>query len=168
MTFDWSMVLSKSDLRGPPKTTLFFSFRICLCIYKTLFLCQLTHHAIIKMFKLSFCGSDKKMPTNNFCNPLFGLGLKVYADMSWLLVFKDGLKRVLALQKSAKKLPGKLIMKFVWTPQNPFFYIKDKKKKNLYIQNVGHIWAYIHANSQGLLKKVLTDLIRPNMSKKCG
>ena len=30
-------------------------------------------------------------------------------------------------------------------PQNPFFCIKAKK---LYIQNVGHIWAYIHANSQ--------------------
>ena len=34
-------------------------------------------------------------------------------------------------------------------PQNPFFCIKDKK---LYIQNVGHIWAYIHANSQDFWK----------------
>ena len=31
-------------------------------------------------------------------------------------------------------------------PKTPFLY-KGKKTK-LYIQNVGHIWAYIHANSQ--------------------
>ena len=36
------------------------------------------------------------------------------------------------------------MIKFVWTPKPPFLY-KDKK---LYIQNVGHVWAYIHANSQ--------------------
>ena len=46
-------------------------------------------------------------------------------------------------------------------PQNPFF-IKDKQ--NLHIQNVGHIWAYIHANYQDFWKK-LTDPIRQNMSK---
>ena len=37
-------------------------------------------------------------------------------------------------------------MNIFWTPKTPLFCIKDKKK--LYIQNVGHIWAYIHANSQ--------------------
>ena len=55
--------------------------------------------------------------------------------------------------KMAKKCQ-KLVMKLVWTPQKTFFCIKDKK---LYIKNVGQL--------PGLLKKVLTDLIRPNMSK---
>ena len=40
----------------------------------------------------------------------------------------------------------KLVMKFFWIPKNPIFFCKKDKK--LYIQNVGHIWAYIHANSQ--------------------
>ena len=31
-----------------------------------------------------------------------------------------------------------------WTPKTPFLY---KGSTNLYIQNIGHIWAYIHANS---------------------
>ena len=48
------------------------------------------------------------------------------------------------MAKMAKKCQ-KLGMEFFWTPKTPFF-IKDKKK--LFIQNVGHIWAYIHANSQ--------------------
>ena len=39
----------------------------------------------------------------------------------------------------------KLVMNFLLDPPNRLFCIKDKK---LYIQNVGHIWAYIHANSQ--------------------
>ena len=49
------------------------------------------------------------------------------------------------MAKMAKQCQ-KLVMTFFWTPQNPLFCIKDKK--NLYIPNVGHIWAYIHANSQ--------------------
>ena len=49
------------------------------------------------------------------------------------------------MAKMAKKMPetyGEILL----DPQNPLFCIKDKK--NLYIPNVGHIWAYIHANSQ--------------------
>ena len=53
------------------------------------------------------------------------------------------------MAKMAKKCQ-KLVMTFFWTPKNPFFCIKDKK--NLLIQNVGHIWAYIHANSQDFWK----------------
>ena len=50
------------------------------------------------------------------------------------------------MAKMAKKCQ-KLVMTFLLDPQNPlFFCIKDKKK--LFIQNVGHIWAYIHANSK--------------------
>ena len=32
-----------------------------------------------------------------------------------------------------------------YDPQKPFFYIKDNK--NLYIQIIGYIWAYVHAKS---------------------
>ena len=47
--------------------------------------------------------------------------------------------------KMAQKMPETCDEIFL-DPQNPlFFCIKDKK---LYIQNVGHIWAYIHANCQ--------------------
>ena len=53
------------------------------------------------------------------------------------------------MAKMAKKCQ-KLVIKFFWTPKNPFFCIKDKK--NLLIQNVGHIWAYIHANYQDFWK----------------
>ena len=49
------------------------------------------------------------------------------------------------MAKMAKKCQ-KFVMKLFWTHKNPFFCIKDKK--NLLIQIVGHIWAYIHANSQ--------------------
>ena len=38
----------------------------------------------------------------------------------------------------------RLMTKKCWTPQKTLFGINDK---NLYIQNVGHIWAYIHADS---------------------
>ena len=48
------------------------------------------------------------------------------------------------MAKMAKKCQ-KLVIKFFGPPKPPFFCIKDKK---LYIQNVGHIWACIHANSQ--------------------
>ena len=48
------------------------------------------------------------------------------------------------MAKMAKKCQ-KLVMKFFWTPKTPFFV---KGIKNLYIQKVDHIWAYIHANSQ--------------------
>ena len=51
----------------------------------------------------------------------------------------------------------------VLDPQNPLFCIMDKK--NLYIQNVGHIRAYIHANFQDFWRKKIKDPMRPNMSK---
>ena len=47
------------------------------------------------------------------------------------------------MAKMAKKMPETRDELFL-DPQNPLFYIKDKK---LYLQNLGHIWAYIHANS---------------------
>ena len=51
-------------------------------------------------------------------------------------------------------------------PQNPlFFCIKDKK--NLFIQNVGHIWAYIHANSQDFWKS-FNGSDKTKHIKKCG
>ena len=50
-------------------------------------------------------------------------------------------------------------------PQNPFFCIKDKK--NLLIQNVGHIWAYIHANSQDFWKS-FNGSDKTKRVKKCG
>ena len=56
-------------------------------------------------------------------------------------------------------------MKFFWTPKNPFFCIKDKK--NLLIQNVGHIWAYIHANSQDFWKS-FNGSDKTKHIKKCG
>ena len=46
--------------------------------------------------------------------------------------------------KMAKKMP-ETCDEICLDPQNPLFCIKVKK---IYIQNVGHIWAYIHANSQ--------------------
>ena len=46
-------------------------------------------------------------------------------------------------------------------PQNPIFCIKDNN--NLYIQDVGHIWAYVHADSCDIFEKVLMDPIRPNV-----
>ena len=50
-------------------------------------------------------------------------------------------------------------------PQNPFFCIKDKKY--LLIQNVGHIWAYIHANSQDFWKS-FNGSDKTKRVKKCG
>ena len=50
--------------------------------------------------------------------------------------------------KMAKKMPETCDENLL-DLQNPLFCIKDKK---LYIQNVGHIWAYIHANSQDFWK----------------
>ena len=44
------------------------------------------------------------------------------------------------------------------SPKMPFC-IKDPK--NLYIQNIGHIWAYVHANSWAKTKHV------KNVVKKC-
>ena len=52
-----------------------------------------------------------------------------------------------------------------WTPKTPFFCIKDKK--NLYIQNVGHMWAYIHANSQDFSKS-FNGSDKTKHVKKCG
>ena len=63
----------------------------------------------------------------------------------------------------ATKKCQKLVMNIFWTPKPPFC-IKDKKNC---IQNVGHIWAYIHANSQDFLK----SFNRSNKTKhvkKCG
>ena len=54
---------------------------------------------------------------------------------------------------------------FFFDPQNPLFCIKDKK--NLYIQNVGHIWAYIHANSQDFWKS-FNGSDKTKHVKKCG
>ena len=52
-------------------------------------------------------------------------------------------------------------------PQTPLFLYKGKK---LYIQIVGHIWAYIHANFQDLLKSFngsdKTKCVK-NVLKKC-
>ena len=42
------------------------------------------------------------------------------------------------MAKIAKKLP-ETCDENILDPQNPLFCIKDKK--NLYIQNVGHIWG---------------------------
>ena len=50
------------------------------------------------------------------------------------------------MAKMAKKCQKTCDEIFFGPPKTPFFCIKDKK--NLLIQNVGHIWAYIHANSQ--------------------
>ena len=52
------------------------------------------------------------------------------------------------MAKMAKNCWKLVIMK-LWTPK-PHFCIKDK---HLYIQNVGHIWAYIHADTQDFCKK---------------
>ena len=68
------------------------------------------------------------------------------------------------MAKMAKKCQ-KLVMKFFFDPQNPLFCIKDKKK--LYIQNVGHIWAYIHANSQDFWKS-FNGSDKTKCVKKCG
>ena len=57
------MILSKSDL---------FQFRKKFCVStKTLFV-PIDHHAIFNMFKLSFCGSDKKCQKLFFLNPFLG------------------------------------------------------------------------------------------------
>ena len=50
-------------------------------------------------------------------------------------------------------------------PQKPLFCIKDKK--NIYIQNVGHIWAYIFANSQDFWKS-FNGSDKTKRVKKCG
>ena len=68
------------------------------------------------------------------------------------------------MAKMAKKCQ-KLVMKFFWTPKKPLFCIKDKK--NLFIQNVGHIWAYIHANSQDFWKS-FNGSDKTKRVKKCG
>ena len=46
------------------------------------------------------------------------------------------------MAKMAKNCQRLMTTKF-WTHKTHFF-IQDK---NLYIQNIGHIWAYIHADS---------------------
>ena len=80
------------------------------------------------------------------------------------------LKRVLA--KKISHFDGQIGQKMPETcdeifldPQNPFFCIKDKK--NLLIQNVGHIWAYIHANSQDFWKS-FNGFDKTKRVKKCG
>ena len=52
-------------------------------------------------------------------------------------------------------------------PPKPLFGIKVLKKKNLYIQNVGHIWAYIYANSQDFWKS-FNRSNKIKHVKKCG
>ena len=54
---------------------------------------------------------------------------------------------------------------FVGPPKPPFLY--KVLKKNLYIQNVGHIWAYIHANSQDFWKQI-NGSDKTKCVKKCG
>ena len=56
------MVLSKSDL-WDPLNPIFLVQKKILCIYR------IDHHAIFKMFKLSFCGSDKKCQNIILLNP---------------------------------------------------------------------------------------------------
>ena len=57
---------------------------------------------------------------------------------------------------------------YFFGPPKPPFCIKDKK--NLYILNVGHIWAYIHANSQDFWKSFngsnKTKCVKKNVVKK--
>ena len=161
LTFNWSIVLSKSDIREP-QNTLFFSSGKIMCIYKNV-LCANWPQCHIKMFKLSFCGSDK--------NPIFFFlnlwqDLKVCcADLSWLLVFKDGLKKCSSFKKISH-FDGQNGQK-LGLPK-PLFCIKDKK--NLNIPNLGHIWAYIHANSHDFWKSLnRSDNTKhvKNCGKKC-
>ena len=149
------MVLSKSDLRDP-LNPLFWVQKKIMCIYKNI-LVPIDHHVIFKMFKLNFCGSDKKSPKIIFLNPFLGhfqkslTGSESMCRSIMASSFKRWSKKSSSLKKSAilmvkmaKKMPETCDEIFL-DPQNPLFCIKDKK---LYIQNVGHIWAYIHANSQ--------------------
>ena len=57
-----------------------------------------------------------------------------------------------------KKNRQRLVVKKMFTPKTNFFLYKGKQ--NIYIQNIGHIWGYIHA---GIFEKVLIYLIRPNV-----
>ena len=52
----------------------------------------------------------------------------------------------------------------IFLDPNPLFCIKDK---NLYIQNVVHIWAYIHANSQDFWESFNAS-DKTKHVKKCG
>ena len=128
------------------------------------------------MFKLSFCGSDKKCQKIIFLTPFWGtsknlwLDPKVCADLSCLLVYKNGLKKSSSLKNQSfwwPKWPKKarnLWWNFFGPPKPPFLY---KGYKNLYIQNVGHIWAYIHANSQDFWKS-FNGSDKTKHVKKCG
>ena len=58
----------------------------------------------------------------------------------------------------------RLVMTKFWAPKPPFFCIKEK---NLYIQNVGHIWAYIYADSQDFWKSFNVSG-KTKCVKKCG
>ena len=110
------MVLSKFDLKDP----LLVQNKFCVST-KTLFV-PIDHHAIFKMFQLNFCGSDKKLFGGTSKN--LWLDPKVCADLSWLLVFKDGLKKCYSFKKAAILMAEnyqKLVMKMFWTPKTPFF-----------------------------------------------
>ena len=68
LVFDWSMVLSKSDLRDPLNPLSLVQKKI-LFTYKIKLFVPIDHHAKFNIFKLSFCDLIK-MPI--LLKPLFG------------------------------------------------------------------------------------------------
>ena len=76
-----------------------------------------------------------------------------------VLVKKKTKKTAFLMAQMAKNWQ-KLVTTKMLTPKTPFFCIKDK---NIYT-NVGHIWAYVHTNSEDFWK----SFNRSDKTKKCG
>ena len=127
-------------------------FRKKFCVSSKTWFVPIDHHAIFKMFKLSFCGSDKKCQTIIFLNPFLGHFQKYLTGSESICrsIMASSFQRWSYKSSSFKKV---------------LFCIKDNK--NLYIQNVGHIWAYIHANSQDFWKS-FNGSNKTKRVKKCG
>ena len=152
LTFDWSVVLSKSDLRDPLNPLFWFIRKLCVST-KTWFV-PIDHHAIFNMFKLSFCGSDKKCLKKIFKKNLW-LDPNVCEYLSWLVVYKNGLKKSSSfkkishfLWKNGPKMP-ETCDEICLYPQNPLFCIKNK---HIYIKCSPYMGLH-SCQLPGLLKK---------------
>ena len=151
--------MSKSDLRDP-LNPLFFSLETNYVYLQKHYLCQLTTMPYLRCLNWVFVDL-KKNAQKYFFKPLFGALPKIFDWIRKYVQIHHGfyfskmvLKRVIALTNQPfwwSKWPKNARNSWwnLFGPPKPLFCIKDKK---VYIHNVGHIWAYIHANSQDFWK----------------
>ena len=104
MTFDWSMVLSKSDLRDPLNPHFFSSEKNYVYLQKN-YLCQLNtmpnfkylNWVLVDPIRLPTLVKNANKKTFWGTSKNLWLDLKVCADLSWLLVWKMVLEVVCSL-----------------------------------------------------------------------